>query len=133
MFRGFREFILHGNVLDLAVGVIIGASFGTVVTSLATDVLTPIIGLIFGQPNFSAMLLGPVKIGNLLNALISFLITAAALYFFVVAPINALNERMRPKVPVPTAAPTRTCPDCLSSVPAAARRCAFCTSSLVPA
>jgi large conductance mechanosensitive channel len=130
MLKGFREFILHGNVIDLAVGVIIGVAFGAVVTSLTTDVLTPIIGLVFGQPDFSAIVLGPVKIGNLLNALISFLITASALYFFVVLPMNALNERIKPKAPTAPPPPTRTCPECLSSVPAAARRCAFCTSEL---
>jgi large conductance mechanosensitive channel len=133
MFKGFREFILHGNVIDLAVGVIIGVAFGAVVTSLATDVLTPIIGLIFGQPDFSAIALGPVKIGNLLNAIISFLITASALYFLVVLPVNTLNERIAPKAPPPSPAPTRTCPECLSTVPAAARRCAFCTSELTRA
>ncbi len=127
MLKGFRDFILHGNVIDLAVGVIVGAAFTGVVTSLTTDVLTPIIGMILGQPDFSAIALGSVKIGNLINAIISFLITASALYFFVVLPMNALNEQITPKAPP---APTRTCPECLSSVPAAARRCAFCTSQL---
>ncbi|MEI8305798.1 MAG: large conductance mechanosensitive channel protein MscL [Chloroflexales bacterium] len=127
MLKGFRDFILHGNVIDLAVGVIVGAAFTGVVTSLTTDVLTPIIGMILGQPDFSAIALGSVKIGNLFNAIISFLITASALYFFVVLPMNALNEQIQPKAPP---APTRTCPECLSSVPAAARRCAFCTSQL---
>jgi large conductance mechanosensitive channel len=127
MFKGFRDFILRGNVLDLAVGVIIGVAFGAVVTSLSSDVLTPIIGMIFGQPNFSAIMLGPVKIGNLINAIVSFLITAFTIYFLVVVPVNALNQRLAPKAPP---APTRTCPECLSSVPAGARRCAFCTSEL---
>jgi large conductance mechanosensitive channel len=130
MLKGFRDFVLHGNVIDLAVGVIIGAAFSGVVTSLTTDVLTPIIGMLFGQPDFSAIVLGSVKIGNLINALVSFLITAAALYFFVVLPVNTLNERIKPKAPPAPPAPTRTCPECLSSVPAAARRCAFCTSEL---
>jgi large conductance mechanosensitive channel len=133
MLKGFHDFILRGNVLDLAVGVIIGAAFGAVITSLSADVLTPIIGMIFGQPDFSAIAIGSVKIGNLINAIISFLITASALYFFVVVPMNALNERLYPKAPVaPPAppAPTRICPECLSIVPAAARRCAFCTSVL---
>ncbi len=131
MIKGFRDFILHGNVLDLAVGVIIGAAFGAVVTSLSADVLTPLIGLIFGRPDFSAIALGPVKIGNLLNAVISFLITAFALYFFVVVPVNHINERTKPR-PEPAPDPTRTCPECLSTVPAAARRCSFCTSEITP-
>jgi large conductance mechanosensitive channel len=128
MLKGFRDFILRGNAMDLAVGVIIGAAFGAVVNSLAADILTPIIGAIFGQPDFSAITIGPIKIGNLLNAIISLLITALALYFFVVAPMNALNQRFKPKAPEPQ--PTRECPECLSNIPAAARRCSFCTTQL---
>jgi large conductance mechanosensitive channel len=101
MLKGFRDFILRGNVLDLAVGVIIGAAFGAVVASLAEDVLTPIIGALFGQPDFSALMLGPIRIGNLLNALITFLITAFALYFFVVTPVNAAVARMKKDEPAP--------------------------------
>ncbi|NTW97951.1 MAG: large conductance mechanosensitive channel protein MscL [Oscillochloris sp.] len=131
MFKGFRDFILRGNAIDLAVGVIIGAAFGAVVSSLSADVITPIIGMIFGKPDFSTILIGPVKIGNLLNALVNFLITAVALYFFIVAPLNVVNERLKPKAPAPPPpAPTRACPECLSTVPAGARRCAFCTSEL---
>jgi large conductance mechanosensitive channel len=130
MLKGFRDFILRGNAIDLAVGVIIGAAFGAIVSSLAEDVLTPIIGAIFGNPDFSTIMLGPVKIGNLLNAIVTFLITAFALYFFVVAPMNAATERFKPKDPEPQ--PTRTCPECLSSIPAAARRCSFCTAQLEP-
>jgi large conductance mechanosensitive channel len=130
MLKGFRDFILRGNAMDLAVGVIIGAAFGAVVSSLAADVLTPIIGAIFGQPDFSAITIGPIKIGNLLNAIISLLITALALYFFVVAPMNALNQRFKPKAPEPQ--PTRECPECLSNIPVAARRCSFCTTQLQP-
>jgi large conductance mechanosensitive channel len=130
MLKGFRDFILRGNAMDLAVGVIIGAAFGAVVSSLAADVLTPIIGAIFGQPDFSAIKIGPILIGNLLNAIISLLITALALYFFVVAPMNALSQRFKPKAPEPQ--PTRECPECLSSIPAAARRCSFCTTQLQP-
>jgi large conductance mechanosensitive channel len=130
MLKGFRDFILRGNAMDLAVGVIIGAAFGAVVNSLAADVLTPIIGAIFGQPDFSAITIGPIKIGNLLNAIISLLITALALYFFVVAPMNALNQRFKPKAPEPQ--PTRECPECLSNIPVAARRCSFCTTQLQP-
>ena len=130
MLKGFREFILRGNAIDLAVGVIIGAAFGAVVSSLAKDVLTPIVGAIFGQPDFSAIRLGPILVGNLLNAIISFLITAFALYFFVVAPMNAASERFKAKEPEPQ--PMRECPECLSSIPAAARRCSFCTAQLEP-
>jgi large conductance mechanosensitive channel len=130
MLKGFRDFILRGNAIDLAVGVIIGAAFGAVVNSLAADVLTPIIAAIFGQPDFSAITIGPIKIGNLLNAIISLLITALALYFFVVAPMNAVSQRFKPKEPEPQ--PTRECPECLSNIPAAARRCSFCTTQLQP-
>ena len=130
MLNGFRDFVLRGNAIDLAVGVIIGAAFGLVVNSLAKDVLTPIVGAIFGQPDFSAIKLGPIMIGNLLNAIISFLITAFALYFFMVAPMNAMSERFKAKEPDPQ--PTRECPECLSSIPVAARRCAFCTAPLDP-
>ena len=131
MLKGFRDFVLRGNAIDLAVGVIIGAAFGAVVSSLAADVLTPIVGAIFGQPDFSTIVLGPIKIGNLLNAIFSFLITAFALYFFVVAPMNKVSERFKPKEPEPQ--PTRECPECLSSIPTAARRCSFCTSQVEPA
>jgi large conductance mechanosensitive channel len=130
MLKGFRDFILRGNVLDLAVGVIIGVAFGAVVQSLAKDVLTPIIGLIFGNPDFSAITLGPINIGNLINAIVTFLITAAALYFFVVEPANRLMARFKPDEPAPQ--PMRTCPECLSNIPAAARRCSFCTTQLQP-
>ena len=130
MLKGFRNFVLRGNAMDLAVGVIIGAAFGAVVSSLAKDVLTPIVGAIFGQPDFSAITLGPILIGNLLNAIITFLITAFALYFFVVAPMNAVNQRYKAKEPEPQ--PMRECPECLSSIPAAARRCSFCTAQLEP-
>jgi large conductance mechanosensitive channel len=130
MLKGFRDFVLRGNAIDLAVGVIIGAAFGAVVSSLAKDVLTPIVGAIFGQPDFSAIRLGPILVGNLLNAIISFLITAFALYFFVVAPMNAASERFKAKEPEPQ--PMRECPECLSSIPAAARRCSFCTAQLEP-
>ena len=130
MFKGFREFILRGNAIDLAVGVIIGAAFSAIVASLAADVLTPIIGLIFGNPDFSAITLGPIKIGNLLNAIVAFLITAIVLYFFIVAPMNALAERFQPKKPEPQ--PIRQCPECLSDIPVAARRCSFCTSVVEP-
>jgi large conductance mechanosensitive channel len=106
MFRGFRDFILRGNVLDLAVGVIIGAAFGAVVTSLVENIITPLIGAIFGQPDFSAIVLGPLKIGLFLNALISFLLVAVALYFFIIVPANSMMARL--KKPEETPAPVQT-------------------------
>ncbi|MFO7166994.1 MAG: large conductance mechanosensitive channel protein MscL [Chloroflexota bacterium] len=95
MLKGFRDFLMRGNVVDLAVAVIMGAAFGAVVTSLVEDVFTPIIGALGGQPDFSAIMLGPIRIGNFLNALLSFLIIAIVVYFVIVAPMNRLMERMR--------------------------------------
>lgn len=95
MIDGFKKFIFRGSVIDLAVGVIIGAAFGTIVTSLTADVITPIIGMFGGQPDFSEFTLGPVKMGNFINALIAFLITAFALYVLIVAPMNAIQERKK--------------------------------------
>jgi len=101
MFKGFRDFITRGNVIDLAVGVIIGAAFGAIVDSLVKDVITPIIGMVFGQPDFSAVMLGPIAIGNFINALIAFLLKAAGLYFLIVVPYN----RFAPKKPEAAAPP----------------------------
>jgi len=106
MFKGFRDFVLRGNVLDLAVGVIIGAAFGAVVTSLVENIITPLIGAIFGQPDFSAITLGPLKIGLFLNAVVSFLLIALALYFFIIVPVNAAMARF--KKPEETPAPALT-------------------------
>jgi large conductance mechanosensitive channel len=126
MLKGFRDFVLRGNVLDMAVGIIIGGAFGTVVTSLVKDVFTPLIGNLVGKPDFSAIQFNHVMIGNFLNALIAFLMVAAAVYFFIVVPANALMARFHKPVPeVPPA--TRACPQCLSDIPAAAKRCAHCT------
>jgi large conductance mechanosensitive channel len=126
MLKGFRDFVFRGNVIDLAVGVIIGGAFGTVVTSLVKDVFTPFIGSLVGKPDFSAIKAGPVLIGNFLNAIIAFLLVAAAVYFFIVIPANALMARMHK--PEPPAAPTtKPCPQCLSDIPLAAKRCAHCT------
>lgn len=125
MLKGFRDFILRGNVLDLAVGVIMGGAFGTVVTSLVKDVLTPIIGNLAGKPDFSAISFEHIMVGNFLNALIAFIMVAASVYFFIVLPANALMSRfMKPVPDVPPA--TKTCTDCLSEIPLAARRCAHC-------
>jgi large conductance mechanosensitive channel len=127
MLKGFRDFILRGNVLDLAVGVIIGGAFGTVVTSLVKDVFTPFIGDLVGKPDFGAMKIGSVMIGNFLNAVISFLMVAAAVYFFIVLPANALLARLKKPDAPPPAPETKICQECLSAIPIAAKRCAQCT------
>ena len=133
MLSGFKQFILRGNVVDMAVGVVIGAAFGGVVTALTADLLTPFIAAIVGKPDFSAIqytihgTLFPV--GHFVNALVSFLLIAAAVYFFVVTPINALVSRMR-KAPAPADPTTKKCPECLSEIPLQAKRCAFCTSAI---
>lgn len=133
MLQGFKAFVLRGNVLDLAVAVVIGAAFGAVVTALVKDLITPLIGAIVGQPDFSALVVtvngSAFLIGDFLNAVLSFLLVAAAVYFFVVAPVNALVARRRRGEPSPDPT-TKKCPECLSEVPVAARRCAFCTSGL---
>jgi len=128
---GFKDFVLRGNVVDLAVGVIIGAAFGGIIDSVTKDVITPIIGMAGGQPDFSAIKAGPIGLGNFLNAVIAFLIKAAVVYFVIVKPFTALMARMNP-APVSTAPPpvTKDCPECLSAVPLKARRCSHCTSAL---
>ena len=95
MFKGFRDFLLRGNVVDLAIAVVIGAAFGAVVTSFVEDVITPIIGAIGGQPDFSAIMLGPIRIGSFLNAVLAFIILAFVIYFVVVVPMNRIMERAR--------------------------------------
>jgi large conductance mechanosensitive channel len=130
MLKGFKEFILRGNVVDMAVGIVIGAAFGTVVTALVKDLLTPFIAAIVKAPNFSGMTFtingSQFMYGDLINAVISFLIVAAAVYFFVVMPINKLMEKFHK--PAPAEPPkTKKCPQCLSDIPLAAKRCAFCT------
>ena len=129
MLKGFRQFILRGNVVDMAVGVVIGAAFATVVTALTKDLLTPLIAAIAGKPDFSAIKFtvngSMFAVGDFINAAISFLLVAAAVYFFVVTPVNALVSRMR-KAEVPADPTTRKCPECLSEIPINARRCAQC-------
>jgi len=131
--KGFRQFVLRGNVLDLAVAVVIGGAFAAVVTALVKDLLTPLIAALIGKPDFSAITFtvngSQFLIGDFINALIAFLLMAAAVYFFVVAPVNAMVERRRRGEP-PADPTTKKCPECLSEVPIAARRCAFCTSTL---
>ena len=132
---GFRDFILRGNVVDLAVGVVIGAAFGTVVTALVADLITPILGAIGGEPDFSRLAFeingSTFRYGHFINAVIAFLLIAAAVFFLVVVPVNELMERRRTDTPL--AERTRTCPECLSEIPATARRCAFCTTEVGPA
>ena len=137
MLQGFKQFILRGNVLDLAVAVVMGVAFGAVVTALVKDIITPFIAAIVGKPDFSAIEFtingSKFPIGDFINAVVSFiLIAAAAVYFFIVLPMNTLLARMRrgEAAPDPT---TKKCPECLSDVPIAARRCAFCTSPLTEA
>ena len=133
MLKGFKEFVLRGNVLDLAIAVVIGGAFSAVVAAMVKDLLTPLIGAIVGKPDFSALVVtvngSQFLIGDFLNAIISFLLIAAAVYFFVVAPMNALIARRR-RGEAPSDPTTKKCPECLSEVPIAARKCAFCTSTL---
>ncbi|PYR41337.1 MAG: large conductance mechanosensitive channel protein MscL [Acidobacteria bacterium] len=132
--KGFKQFLLRGNVLDLAVAVVMGAAFGAVVTALVKDLLTPLIGAIAGKPDFSELTLtvngSKLLVGDFLNALIAFLMMALAVYFFVVLPVNTMVARMR-RGEAPPDPTTKKCPECLSEVAIAARRCAFCTSPLV--
>jgi large conductance mechanosensitive channel len=131
--KGFRQFILRGNVIDLAVGVVMGVAFGTVVTALVKDFLTPLIAAIVGKPDFSALgfTINGTKfpIGDFINALISFLLVAAAVYFFVVLPVNTLIARVK-RGEAPPDPTSKKCPECLSDIPIAARKCAFCTSAV---
>ena len=131
MFRGFRDFILRGNVLDLAVAVVMGVAFGNVVNSVVKNLITPLIALAGGTPDFSAIRTGPLLWGNILNDVLSFLITAAVVYFVVVLPVSRVLARLQPSEPPPQ--PTRQCPECLSAIPVEARRCAYCTVQLSPA
>jgi large conductance mechanosensitive channel len=134
MLSGFKQFVLRGNVVDLAVGVVIGAAFGSVVTALTKDLLTPLIAALVGKPDFSAIkftINGSVfPVGDFINAVVSFLLIAAAVYFFVVTPINALVARMR-KAPAPADPTTKKCPECLSEIPLEAKRCAFCAQPVM--
>lgn len=132
MLREFKQFLLRGNVVDLAVGVMIGAAFGTVVTALVKDFLTPLIAAIAKVPDFSGLVFtinsSQFMYGDFINALISFVLVAAAIFFFVVKPINLLISRAHQEPPVdPT---TKKCPECLSEIPIIAKRCAHCTQPL---
>ena len=134
MLDGFKKFILRGNVVDMAVGVVIGAAFGGVVSALTKAFLTPLIALVAGKQDYSSLNFTvrqtPFPVGEFINACISFVLIAAAVYFFVVLPVNALIARMHrgEKVPDPT---TKKCPECLSEIPIDAKRCSFCTQPVM--
>ena len=129
MIKGFRDFIMRGNVIDLAVAVIIGAAFTAIVTSFVTNIVTPLIAALVGKPDFSALVLnvngGVIKYGSFLNSVLDFILLAAVVYFIIVVPMNyALNRFKKPEVAEPT---NKSCPQCLSEIPVAATRCKFCT------
>jgi large conductance mechanosensitive channel len=132
MASGFKTFLLRGNLVDMAVGIVIGIAFGTVVTAFVKDLITPIIAALFGKPDFSGIYFtvnqSKFLIGDFINVLIAFVIIAAVLYFFVVAPYAKFKARYEP-APVPEPA-MKQCPRCLSNIPAAATRCLFCTTDL---
>ena len=130
MVRGFKAFLLRGNVVDLAIAVVIGVAFGVVITAFVKDLITPLIAALGGKPDFSSLYFTINKsrflYGDFFNALIAFVVIAAVVYFFVVVPYTALIERSRKEPPAdPT---TKKCPECLSEIPKDAKRCAFCTS-----
>lgn len=127
--KEFKQFLLRGNVVDLAVGVVVGAAFGTVVTALVKDILTPLIAAVAKVPDFSGLSFtlngSKFMYGDFINAVISFLLVASAIFFFVIKPMNLLIERSRKEPPAdPT---TKKCTECMSEIPLTAKRCAFCT------
>jgi large conductance mechanosensitive channel len=129
MFKGFRDFILRGNVIDLAVAVIIGAAFTAIVTSLTEKIINPLLGAVIGKPNFGYLVGhingGEVRYGDFLTAIVNFLLIAAVVYFFLVIPTQYLLKKFNPAVAEPPA--TKPCPQCLGDIPLAATRCKFCT------
>jgi len=131
MFKNFKSFLMRGNVVDLAIAVVVGAAFTAVVNAMVKDLLTPLLAAIGGKPDFSALSFelnhSKFLYGDFLNAIVAFLFVATAIYFFVVSPMAALNERMKRGEPSPDPT-TKSCPECLSQIPIAAKRCAFCTS-----
>jgi large conductance mechanosensitive channel len=133
--KEFRAFILRGNVVDLAVAVVLGAAFTAVVNALVRDLITPIIAALFGEPDFGGLAFtingAQFAYGDFLNALLTFVLVTAAVFFFVVKPVNYLMARLRTEPDVES--PTRGCPECLSQIPVGASRCAFCTSEVAPA
>ena len=133
--KDFKEFLLRGNLVDMAVGIVIGVAFAAVVAAFVADVITPLIAAIGGQPNFASLHFNlngsAIAYGLFLNALISFLIVAAVVFFLVLRPVNRLMAARRTEPDVVST--TRSCPECLSQIPNAARRCAFCTAEVAPA
>jgi large conductance mechanosensitive channel len=133
MLREFRAFILRGNLVDLAIAVVIGTAFTAVVNAFVKDIVTPLIAAIGGEPDFGRLAFtingSRFAYGDFLNALLTFLIVAAVVFFLVVKPVNALVARLHPEEPDPES-PTRPCPECLSQIPHAAHRCAFCTTEV---
>ncbi len=131
MLNGFKQFILRGNVVDLAVGVVIGTAFGAVVNSLVADIMTPLIAAIFKAPDFSGLFFtineSKFMYGRFLNNLISFAIVASSIYFFVVTPLNKLMIYTK-KAETPAEPTAKTCPECISEIPKEARRCAHCST-----
>jgi large conductance mechanosensitive channel len=132
MLKEFRDFVLRGNVVELAIAVVIGAAFGALVTAFVASFVTPLLAAVGGKPDFSALAFtingSKFTYGAFLNALLSFLIIAAVVFFLIVRPLNALADRRRTESPV--AEVTRPCPECLSQIPTGARRCAFCTAEV---
>jgi large conductance mechanosensitive channel len=131
--KGFRDFLLRGNVVDLAVAVVIGAAFTAIVNSLVKDIINPLLAAIVGKPDFSALVLdihgGKVTYGNFLNAVIAFVLIATAVYFLFVLPFTALLKKFSKPAPPPS---TRPCPQCLSDIPKEALRCSHCTQPVTP-
>ena len=133
--KDFRDFLLRGNLVDMAVGVVIGVAFSAVVTALVSDLITPLIAAIGGRPDFGFLHFtinhSAFLYGAFLNSLISFLVIAAVVFFLVIRPVNRLMAMRRTEPDV--AATTHACPECLSQIPLGARRCAFCTAQVAPA
>jgi large conductance mechanosensitive channel len=133
--KDFKEFLLRGNLVDMAVGIVIGLAFAAVITAFVADLITPLIAAIGGKPNFATLSFtinhSDFLYGSFINAVITFLIIAAVIFFFVIKPVNALMRRRRTEPPVDEE--VRQCPECLSEIPLAARRCAFCTAQLTAA
>lgn len=136
MLKGFRDFILRGNVVELAVAVILGMAFNNIISKLVADIINPLLAATVGKPDFSYIVVhvnkGAVQLGDFYNAVISFVLVAAAVYFAIVVPMNSLLKRMKKPAPPPPPT-TRPCPECLSDIPLAATRCAHCAQPVAPA
>jgi len=132
--REFRSFILRGNLVDLAVAVVIGTAFTAVVNALVKDIVTPLIAAVGGEPNFDNLAFtingSRFAYGDFLDALLTFLIVAAVMFFLVIKPVNVLLDQLQTEPEVES--PTRACPECLSQIPRPASRCAFCTTEVAP-